>query len=191
LSINNQKSTTKNSQPTISRPDTAHVAQTMWGRAPSPVQRSRRREPCGTSPARKPYSVTTRRQYARRGSVAVARAAQPCFRSLRVACTAASREANNPYRVEPEPDSDAYFAPARKSALLPRLSSGYSGKTTSSKSFSIPARSSQRSGFSARPLLANNPEGALEHISLSHADNPRPSSPILSEAEDAVNFAVG
>src|ERR1035438_3369473 len=103
---------------------------------------------------------------------------------------AASRETNSPYSVEPEPDSDAYFAPLRKSALFPSLSSGYSGKTTRSKSFSIPARTSQRSGFSARPPLATNSEGALEYILLSHADKPRPSSPILSEAEDTVNFGT-
>ena len=102
--------------------------------------------------------------------------------------TAASRETNSPYSVEPEPDKDAYFAPALKSACFPLLSSGYSGKTTRSKSFSIPARTSQRSGFSARPLLAKS-EGALVYCLLSHADKPRPSSSILSEAVDTVNFA--
>ena len=35
-------------------------------------------------------------------------------------------------------------APARKSARFPSLNSGYSGKTTFSKSFSIPVRTSSR-----------------------------------------------
>ena len=71
--------------------------------------------------------------------------------------------------------------PRAKAHSFHSLSSGYSGKTTCSKSFSIPARTSQRSGFSARPPLANKSEGALEYSPLSHADNPRPSSFILSD----------
>src|ERR1700688_5016376 len=42
-------------------------------------------------------------QYSRRGSVTVACAAQPCFRSLVTAALAASFEANSPYSVDPEP----------------------------------------------------------------------------------------
>ena len=79
---------------------------------------------------------------------------------------AAAFEANSPYNVDPEPDSDAYFAPARSSAFLPSLSSGYSGKTTCSKSFLIPARTSSRSGFSARPLPTQ------EHRSNSRSATP-------------------
>src|SRR5258706_4836913 len=125
-------------------------------------------------------------QYSRRISVTVACAAQPCRRSFATAARAASFEANSPYNVDPEPDSDAYFAPARSSALLPSLSSGYSGKTTCSKSFLIPARTSSRSGFSRRPLL----KGAPEYISPSHADSPRPSSTILSDEFATVNFPL-
>jgi hypothetical protein len=124
----------------------------------------------GKRPGYKSYPATTRFQYARRGKVTVVCAAQPCFRSRSVARTAASREANRPYNVDPEPDNEAYFAPAHKSAFFPRLSSGCSGKTTCSKSFLIPARTSQRSGFSARPPLTNS-EGALEYCPPSHADN--------------------
>src|ERR1700677_1856529 len=101
-------------------------------------------------------------QYRCRVRVAVDCAVQPCLRSLLTAKSAASFEANSPYNVDPEPDSDAYFAPARSSAFLPSLSSGYSGKTTSSKSFLIPARTSARSGFSARPLSARPLPGAPE-----------------------------
>ncbi len=115
----------------------------------------------GPEAGRQPAII--RRQYVRRGSVMVASADQPCFRSLATALAAVSREANSPYSAEPEPDSDAHLAPARKSAIFPSRSRGYSGKTTCSKSFSIPARTSQRSGFSARPLLANESEGALEY----------------------------
>src|SRR5258706_13660210 len=125
-------------------------------------------------------------QYSRRISVTVACAAQPCRRSFATAARAASFEANSPYNVDPEPDSDAYFAPARSNALLASLSSGYSGKTTCSKSFLIPARTSARSGFSARPLL----KGAPEYISPSHAESPRPSSTILSDEFATVNFRL-
>ena len=108
----------------------------------------------------------------------------PVSEARSAALTAAAFEANSPYSVDPEPDRDAYFAPARKSAVLASPSSGYSGKTTSSKSFLIPARTSARSGFSARPL----PKGAPEYCSLSHADKPQPSSLILSELRDMVNL---
>ena len=108
------------------------------------------------------------RQYDARVKVAVACAAHPAFRNFFTADAAAFLDANSPYSVEPEPDSDAYLAPARTNARLASPSSGYSGKTTCSKSFSIPARSSARSGFSARPLL----KGAPEYHSLSQAERP-------------------
>src|ERR1700686_4235842 len=130
------------------------------------------------------HPAKLRLQNSGRGIVTVACALQPCFFSRTTAARAASLEANSPYSADPEPDSDAYFAPARSSALFTTLSSGYSGKTTCSKSFLIPARTSSRSGFPRRPLL----KGAPEYISLSDADSPRPSSIILSDAVGSVNF---
>ena len=53
------------------------------------------------------YPPKTRRQYAARVRVTVACAAQPAFRSLTTARPAARRVPNNPYSVDPDPDSDA------------------------------------------------------------------------------------
>src|SRR4029077_16485660 len=63
--------------------------------------------------------------------------------------------------------------------------SGYRGKTTLSKSFSIPVRTRSRSKFPARlPLFAGAP---VLGKPLSQADSKRPTSISLSDAPSRVN----
>src|SRR6266576_2771992 len=99
--------------------------------------------------------------------------------------------------AEPEPEREAYKAPASSSTRFTLISSGYFGKTTRSKSFSIPVRTRSRSGFSARPLPlgTRTPDKAFPVLilfwdkPLSHAENLRPHINILSEGVVTVNFA--
>src|SRR6266576_2211652 len=99
--------------------------------------------------------------------------------------------------AEPEPEREAYKAPASSSTRFTLISSGYFGKTTRSKSFSIPVRTRSRSGFSARPLPlgTRTPDKAFPVLilfwdkPLSHAENLRPHINILSEGGVPVNLA--
>ena len=79
-----------------------------------------------------------------------------------------------PYNVEPEPDNEAYCAPSRCKSSFTSRNSGYSGKTTRSKSFSIPVRTRSRSGVSARsPPNAGTPDAgpfACGKLSFSQAN---------------------
>src|SRR5438445_3301115 len=95
--------------------------------------------------------------------------------------------------ADPEPESDAYRAPAFSSTRLTSSNSGYLGKTTFSKSFSIPVRTRSSSGFSARPPpLAETPDlrRPLSEAALSHAEISRLNSAILSEPAEAVNLSL-
>src|SRR3954468_22279333 len=88
--------------------------------------------------------------------------------------------------AEPEPDNEAYKAPLRSSTRLTSRNSGYLGKTTCSKSFSIPVRTRSRSGVSARPPpRVETPDKA---DSLSQLETMRLNSFILSEGFKAVNL---
>src|SRR5205823_12765370 len=94
-------------------------------------------------------------------------------------------DANKPETADPEPESDAYSAPACSNTLFTLRNSGYCGKTTRSKSFSIPVRTRSSSGFSARPpRLAETPDLRRPEPlgpALSHAEISRLNSNILSE----------
>src|SRR5260221_2079103 len=94
-------------------------------------------------------------QYRSRGKVTVACAGTPVSSNILAALAAVCLSANNPYTVEPEPDNETYFAPERSRARLTSRTAGYLGKTTLSKSFSIPVRTRSRSDVSGRsqPLL--------------------------------------
>ena len=101
-------------------------------------------------------------QYSLRGNVRVATAFIPLALKRAAARDASSLVRNNPYRVDPDPESDAYTAPSRVSALLTSRNTGISGKTTRSKSFEIPVRTRSRSSVSARsPLNAGTPDPAV------------------------------
>src|SRR5262245_6853324 len=92
--------------------------------------------------------------------------------------------------ADPEPESEAYDAPPRSSTRLTSHNSGYCGKTTRSKSFSIPVRTRSRSGVSARPLpRAGTPDKPFPDFpgALSHEESTRPNSFILSEGLEGVN----
>ncbi len=115
-------------------------------------------------------------QYSRRVNVRVAVAFKPCLRSSRAAFTAAFSDSNSPYSVDPDPDSDAYFDPARTSARFMSRSSGSCGKTTVSKSFSIPARTRSDSRLPARPPLLLAAGAPALGLPISHADSARPTS---------------
>src|ERR1039458_9162139 len=67
--------------------------------------------------------------------------------------------------------------------------SGYRGKTTLSKSFSIPVRTRSRSKFPARlPPFAGAPVLGEPLVRLhSHADSAQPTSNSLSDASGRVN----
>src|SRR6266478_1226990 len=129
-------------------------------------------------------------QYFRRVNVLVATTFNPCFRRRLTAFAASARDWNNPYRVDPDPESEAYLDPARSSAPFMSRNSGYSGKTTFSKSFSIPVRTRSRSKFPARlPPFAGAPVLGKPLLGkpLSHADIARPTSTSLSDARGRVN----
>src|ERR1700690_239718 len=97
-------------------------------------------------------------QYCWRVNVLVATAFNPCLSSRLAALAASAGDRNSPYRVDPDPESEAYFAPARSSAPFMSRNSGYSGKTALSKSFPIPVRTRSRSNFSPRlPPFAEAP----------------------------------
>src|SRR6266852_7795706 len=130
-------------------------------------------------------------QYFWRVNVPVATAFSPCFRRRLTAFAASARDRNNPYRVDPDPESEAYLDPARSSAPFMSRNSGYRGKTTFSKSFSIPVRTRSRSKFPARlPPFAGAPvlgEPIMLGKPLSQADSTRPTSISLSDAPSRVN----
>src|SRR5882762_6035264 len=148
---------------------------------------------CGLKPSRvllivnqqsKTSNQTIFAQYWDRVSVVVACALKPCFVSRSTAFAAAVRVRNNPYKAEPDPEREAYTAPARSNAPLMSRSSGYCGKTTLSKSFSIPVRTRSRSRLPARLLPR---AGAPVLGETSHADSTRPTSSSLSEPSECVN----
>src|SRR6266852_1746061 len=127
-------------------------------------------------------------QYFWRVNVPVATAFSPCFRRRLTAFAASARDRNNPYRVDPDPESEAYLDPARSSAPFMSRNSGYRGKTTFSKSFSIPVRTRSRSKFPARlPPFAGAP---VLGKPLSQADNTRLTSISLSDAPSRVNSSL-
>src|SRR5260370_22053500 len=124
-------------------------------------------------------------QYFRRVNVLVATAFSPCLRRRLAAFAASARDWNSPYRADPDPESQAYLDPVRSSAPFMSRNSGYSGKTTFSKSFSIPVRTRSRSNFPARlPPFAGAP---VLGEPLSHADSAQPTSNSLSDATGRVN----
>src|SRR3982074_2262483 len=130
-------------------------------------------------------------QYFCRVKVLVATAISPCFRIRLAAFAASARDWNSPYRDDPDPESEAYLDPARSSAPFMSRNSGYRGKTTLSKSFSIPVRTRSRSKFPARlPRFAGEPvlgEPRMLGRPLSQADSNRPTSISLSDAPSPVN----
>src|SRR5262249_34352488 len=84
--------------------------------------------------------------------------------------------------------SETYFAPDRSKARLTSRRAGCLGKTTLSKSFSIPVRTRSRSSASARsqPLLGTPVgENPLPH---SHSNTAWLNSFILSELSGDVNL---
>src|SRR5258708_7609822 len=89
-------------------------------------------------------------QYRSRGKVTVAWAGISFASSFFTAWLADSWSAKSPNTAEPDPESDTYFAPDLSSARLTSRIAGYLGKTTPSKSFSIPVRTRSRSSASAR-----------------------------------------
>src|SRR5260370_8374323 len=124
-------------------------------------------------------------QYFRRVNVLVATAFSPCLRRRLAAFAASARDWNSPYRADPDPESQAYLDPVRSSAPFMSRNSGYSGKTTFSKSFSIPVRTRSRSNFPARlPPFAGAP---VLGEPLSHAESAQPTSNSLSDATGRVN----
>src|SRR3982074_3130447 len=124
-------------------------------------------------------------QYFCRVKVLVATAISPCFRRRLAAFAASARDWNSPYRVDLDPESEAYLDPARSSAPFMSRNSGYRGKTTRSKSFSIPVRTRSRSKFPARlPRFAGAP---VLGEPLSQADSNRPTSFRLSDPSHPVN----
>src|SRR5260370_25289410 len=94
-------------------------------------------------------------QYRARGSVTVACALPPLSVSDLAAFSAMVLLSNRPYTVDPEPESEAYFASAFSRARLTSRMAGCLGKTTLSKPFSIPVQTRARSIASApsQPLL--------------------------------------
>src|SRR5271157_1775612 len=64
-------------------------------------------------------------QYCWRVNVLVATAFSPCFRRRLAAFAASAGDRNSPYRVDPDPESEAYRDPARSSAPFMSRSSGY------------------------------------------------------------------
>src|SRR5229473_5288051 len=124
-------------------------------------------------------------QYCWHVNVRVATAFNPCFRRRLPAFAASACVRNSPYRVDPEPESEAYLDPARSSAPFMSRNSGYRGKTTFSKSFSIPVRTRSRRKFPARlPRFAGAP---VLGKPLSHAESAQPTSNSLSDAPGLVN----
>src|SRR3981081_3450536 len=124
-------------------------------------------------------------QYFCRVKVLVATAISPCFRIRLSAFAASARDWNSPYRDDPDPESEAYLDPARSSAPFMSRNSGYRGKTTLSKSFSIPVRTRSRSKFPARlPRFAGAP---VLGEPLSQANSNRQTSISLSDAPSRVN----
>src|SRR5271154_5969236 len=106
------------------------------------------------------------------------------------AFAASAGDRNSPYRLDPEPESEAYFDPARSSAPFVSRNSGYLGKTTFSKSFSIPVRTRSESKFPARlPPFAEAPVlgEPLLFEPDSHAESAQPTSNSLSDAPARVN----
>src|ERR1700677_2682326 len=130
-------------------------------------------------------------QYCCRVNVLVATALSPCFRRRLTTFAASADDRNNPYSGDPEPDSEAYFEPARSSAPFMSGNWGYVGRTTLSKSFSIPVRTRSRGNCSARlPPFAEAPVlGELLMLVelLSHAEIAQPTSNSLSEPAGRVN----
>src|SRR5215469_4205697 len=124
-------------------------------------------------------------QYRRLVKVLVTTARVPPSFSFFAATAAFRRKSNKPYTADPDPEREAYFAPARSSTLLTSRNSGYWGKTTFSKSFSIPVRTRSSSGFSARPpFMAETPDLRrlrLPGAALSHLEISRLNSNILSD----------
>src|SRR6185503_4537913 len=129
-------------------------------------------------------------QYCRLVKVAVTRARAPCAVRFFAARAAFSREENTPYTADPDPESEAYCAPERSSTSFTSRNSGCFGKTTFSKSFSIPVRTRSSSGLSARPPpLAETPDPRLVSAAASHAEISRLDFNILSELGDEVNWS--
>src|SRR5205823_11374550 len=98
----------------------------------------------------------------------------------------AALDGNSPKSDEPDPESEAKLAPARSKARFTSRSSECWGKTTRSKSFSIPARTRSRSSASARSPPAAETPVVGPHSQL---QTERLNSFIVSEASEAVNLS--